>query len=206
MRKRVKVSLELAVMSVDGLVTFSNHTVEEIGLSGYFTTPHPALSVVLSAVSELQTAEAQAQGGGTAKTEIVRVKREIVENLLTELGHYVEDIANLPGNETIAELIILSAGMKVKRFTPRQKKGFSIKPSGVGAVKLTAEKVIRGSHEWQYTATPGSAASWIDAGLGTKASITISGLTSGVRYYFRHRRVLKTGPTEWDGPENTIVL
>ena len=205
MKKRVKVSLELSGKSVMNLVGFANEVVTSVGASSYFATPHPALSVVSSAAYSLQTV-AQAQGGGTARTELIRTKRELLETYLTELGHYVEDIANTPGNEEVSALIILSAGMQIKQATPRQKVGFSVEPSGIGAVKLTAEKVVRGSHEWEYTTTPDVAGSWIDASLGTKAVITITGLASAVRYYFRHRAVLKSGPTAWEGPLSTVVL
>lgn len=203
---KVKVSLELAKMSVMKMVAFGNHVVTNIGTSSYFATPYPALSVVSSAVSSLQTLAEEAKGGGTAKTAAVKVQRDVVENLLVQLGHYVEGIANDSADSITAELIVLTAGMNVKRNTPRQKQVFTVEAVSVGKVKLTAKRVVNGTHEWEYTTTPNVAASWIDADLGTKSVITLSGLTSGTRYYFRHRAVQKNGPTNWDEPYSTIIL
>lgn len=205
--KRVKVSLGLDRMSVLELISFGFHVVSEMTGNSFFTSPHPALLTIASATTNLQTAEEDAQGGGPAETAVMRQMRELLEGYLIELGHYVEDVANDPNNIlTGAETIILSAGMQVKELSPRQKQNFSAKAGELpGTADLTAEGVERGSHEWGYTLDVNDPNSWVDAGTTIKASITISGLESAKRYWFRHRAVLSSGPIAWDGPDGLVV-
>lgn len=175
--------------------------------NGYFTSPHPALSAVSAAASDLLAAYEAAQGGGPAQTAAMQLKREVLEGRLTELGHYVEDVTNNAVNSSIApEVIILSAGLQMKLVTARQKRTFAVRVDRKGEVMLTAQRVMRGTHEWQYTLTPDNPESWVKLDPSSKASVTIKGLDSGKKYFFRHRADLKSGPTEWDGPESTIVL
>lgn len=204
--KRVKVSLEIARKRVLELISFGFHVVSEMTGNSFFSTPHPTLGVIASATTQLQTAHDNALGGGPEESSVMRQKREMLETYLTELGHYVEDVANDPANIlTGAETIIISAGMSVKQFTPRQKQEFDVLAGELpGTADLTAARTKRGSHEWGYTQNL-SDNSWTDAGTTVQASITISGLESTKRYWFHHRAVLANGPTAWDGPADLVV-
>lgn len=203
-----KTNLHLDRMSVVQLIGYSLHVVTRMTGNTYFTTPSPALSAVTSAISALQTAYDNAQGAGPAQTAVMHQKRAALELLMTALGHYVEDRANDPANIIVgSETVILSAGMNVKSVNPRQKVVFSVVPGEFpGTVELTAPSVKRGTHEWQYSPDAGNPDTWISADPTTKAAVIIAGLTSFKRYYFRHRVVLKSGPSVWDAPINVVVL
>ncbi|MBI3501113.1 MAG: hypothetical protein HY063_04900 [Bacteroidetes bacterium] len=205
--KRVKVSLELARKSVLELISFGYHVVSEMTGNAFFASPHPALSTIASVTSQLQTAYGNAQGAGPHETAVMNQKREICEAYLTELGHYVEDVANDPSNVlTGAETIILSAGMGKKQFSPRQKQEFGVQAGELpGTADLTAAHVKRGSHEWGYTQDLSNPNGWIDGGTTVQAHTTISGLETGKRYFFRHRSILPEGPSAWEGPAELVV-
>ena len=206
---RFKVVLELARKSVEQLLNFSNNVLDKVTGNSFFATPHPLLADVSTAIADLTTAAAAAVGGSQVQVTERNVKRLTLENLLTELGHYVEDIANEPGNAVPEDLpvqIIESAGMKVKRVAIKQKQIFAVVAGRLtGTVAATAEAVRHGFHEWQYTTTPDDESSWIDLTSTTKAKTIVEDLTSGSRVYVRHRAVLKTGPEDWTSPINVIV-
>jgi len=206
---RFKVNLELSSKSVAQLLTYSNNIHDKINGNFFFSSPHPTLAALATAIAELTSAAADAIGGSLVDTTVQNNKRLTLENLLNECGHYVEDVANEPGNAIPEELpiqIIESAGMKVKNFTPRQKQIFAVMAGLlVGTVKVTAETVKRGFHEWQYTYNPVNESSWINATSTVRAKINLTDLTIGSRVYVRHRAILKSGPENWTSPESVIV-
>ena len=204
--KRVKVSLELFRMSVSFLVTYASNVYTAMLPNLLFPLPPVTMLALQTAYINLQNSAVAAATGGPEQTADMKAKREILINLLTTLGHYVEDIANTPVNAPDASVIILSAGMKTKGFTPRQKQVFAVFGGMlVGTVLAKAAAVRRGTHEWQYTLSPGEVGSWIALPNTTKAHTTIPGLTSATVVYVRHRTDLKTGPTNWD-PQLTVVV
>jgi hypothetical protein len=205
MRNRFKVSLKLSRKSVNDLIGFGRAVHTHMDSNTFFGTPHPSLGSVDTALDELQTAMENAVNGGVTETAIQNAKRVIVQDLLTELGHYVEDTANESVNEGNEEVVITSAGMTVKGFTPAAPRVFTAKAGNLfGTIKLTAAFVKRGYHEWEYTATPGDPDSWIEALPTTKASTVIAGLTRGMLMSFRHRAITSDGPL--DGEETTPVI
>lgn len=206
--RRIKVSLGLSGMSAPELIEFALHIVTKMTGNAFFPTPSPSLGNLYNAAIALQSAFDQAQGGGTQQTAVMHQKREALETMLTAEGHYAEDIANDPLNAAAgAEAIILSAGMIAKRFSPHQKRVFTVDRGELsGTVVLTAEHAKRGFHEWQYSLDASKPDGWVDAASTLKASISISGLESTKQYFFRHRLVLKEGPGAWDGPISIVVL
>jgi len=204
---KAKVKLGLSRMSVPEMVEYALHVVTRMTGNVFFPSPTPSLNSLYNAAIALQNAFDLAQGAGPAQTAVMHQKREALETALTTEGHYVEDVANDPVNSvTGPEAIILSAGMEVKDVTPRQKRVFTVTVGKLsGTVELVAERAVRGSHEWQYTLDLSDPNSWIDAESTTQASVTVSGLESGKRYWFRHRAILSDGPTDYDGPIDIIV-
>jgi len=204
---KTKVSLGLSRKSVLELVGFAKHVVSNITGNAFFPSPTPALIRVSDAADALQTAYDHAQGAGPAQTAVMNQARLALETLLTALGHYVEDVANDPVNvNTGTDAIILSAGMDVKNTFSRQKQVFTIRRDELpGSVILLAGSVRRGSHEWQYTLDSTNPGAWTSVTSTTEAAVTIPGLESGKRYWFRHRSILPGGPTAYDGPIDIIV-
>ncbi len=57
----------------------------------------------------------------------------------------------------------------------------------------------------QKRTDPNTPSSWTHAGTSTKSSITISGLTSGTRYWFRVSAVGAAGQSGWSDPATKIA-
>jgi hypothetical protein len=203
-----KVNLMIAKMTIEQLVAFALNIVSKMTANSNFATPSPALSAITTATNALQTAYDNAQGGGPAQTSLMHQKRTALELLLTALGHYVEDRANDPVNaSTGPEAIILSSGMNIKHISLRQKQVFSVQHGeSQGSVVLKAAKIIRGTHEWQYTNDINNPSAWVAVTPTIKANVTISGLERFKAYYFRHRIVSASGYSEWENSGVFTVL
>lgn len=168
----------------------------------------PALSVLTAAINELETALAAAQDTGTAPTQVLRQKRHVVDTLLTKLGHYVEDTANDAAlTDDKREGVVVSAGMAVKVRSSRKKQHFEAKNTDLsGTVRLAAEGVDRGAHEWQYTTDVINFTNRISVDSTTTAHINIFGLVSGTKYAFFHKVITAGEKNDWEGPVFLMVV
>ena len=204
---KTKVKLGMQRMSVTELLGFATQVVSKMTGNSFFPSPIPTLDAVNGAVTALQNSYNKAQGGGPEKTAAMHQSKELLQDLLTALGHYVENVANAPANaETGGETIVLSSGMATRQFTPVQRQVFTVKNGKLpGTAELLASGLKRGSHEWQYAANP-PADGWTDAEPTVQATTIIMGLEPGKRYTFRHRSVLTDGPAAWEDPQSLIVV
>ena len=103
---------------------------------------------------------------------------------------YVQVIAD--ANPGSAESIIHSAGMSVKKITPRNKADLGVTPGPVpGTAHLSAKSAgHRSAYEWQYSLDQKT---WTAMPVTLQAKTDITGLTSGTTYAFRVRPILKAG-------------
>ena len=148
------------------------------------------------------------QGAGPVQTAAMNQCKEALQILVTTLGGYVEGVANDPINATSgADTVILSAGMDVKGYSPKQKQVFSVSAGGIpGSVYLTAASIVRGGHEWESSTDITSAAGWIRIEPTVQAHTTVTGLATPKLYYFRHRSVTPDGTSDWDDVLSIMVV
>ncbi len=204
--KRVKVANELYSKSDTELLEKGRLYVTEMTGNPLFVTPSPPLADCTLALNDFDSLIISADGKIGLPVTQKNAKREEVLNLLSSLGSYVEGIANLPANATTgAEAVIEAAGMRPKPFSPRQKQGWEVE-TGVmpGTLDLEAASV-KGTHEWEYTYTPTDPQSWQRWEPGTKARITMTGLTGGSFVSCRHRTVTSAGVSAWEGHDPVVV-
>lgn len=203
------VSLKLSQQSVPAKIENARHYVTVMTGNPNFTTPSPTLASITTAVNNLETAYNNALGGGKVLTSLMHDKETILDNLVTQLSHYVEGIAN--GSETI----ILSAGMNVKAPTgPRGIIGFLIKKGDqVGELKLSTKSQAHHAYIWQMVADPlpdetegiDPTHTWEQIGVTVKASFVKDELEVGEKYWFRVATVGKDGQNSWSDPLGKMV-
>lgn len=169
---------------------------------------NPTLDVVTAAIDEVETALAAAQKAGPDLTKVLRQKRSVLDTYLTKLGHYVEDTANDPAiTDDKREAIVASAGMTVKAQATHQKQHFEARNTKLsGTVRLLAEGIGRGAHEWQYTADITNFTNRIQVNSTTTAHTDISGLQNGTKYAFFHKEIVPGGVSDWEGPVFLVVV
>lgn len=208
--KKVKVALNLAEMTIPQKIEKGRHIVTEMtgnsNFGGDAGTITPPLAEISTAVDELETAHDKAQGGGTAQTAIQHEKETVLDNKLTQLGHYVEDVAN--DNPETAESIALSAGMEVKHESESvgelaAPENFSAKNgANEGDMKLNCNKVDGASaYIWLACLDPIDPASWFmmedHKSLSTASRFTWEGLTPGLKYHFKVAAIGAAGRGPW---------
>jgi hypothetical protein len=209
---KVKVNLGLHEKSDAEVIVYGRQIVQKMTNNRNFdqtTFPaNPALTVVTTATDELETALTNAQKSGTAATKVLHEKRQVLDTYLTRLGHYVEDTANDPSvSDDRREGIVISAGMMVKEQTSHPKQHFEARNTKVsGTVRLLAEGIDRGAHEWQYTADVTNFANRVQLTTTIAAHTDIPNLESGRKYAFFHREIKTTGADDWEGPVILLVV
>lgn len=202
-----KVSLRLSERPTNDKIEYSRNVVIFMTGNSNFTTPNPPLTSITTAANNLETASIAAIDGGKSKTATMHQKETILDNLLSQLGNYVEATANAAaaaGGD--AQEVILSAGMDFKR--PKNKAPLPLAPAG-----LTGASIVEGAVNLKWKSVkyarayiieisnditaggvisptlPESGArvfySWTINDVCTKVKFTVSGLTSGTKYAFR---------------------
>jgi hypothetical protein len=199
-----KPKLNLRGLSTLQKVQKTNDIVAALTGNTNYTTPNPTLAAVTASSDGLSSAFSAREDARMALEE----KQTLLEN--TEDGHdtllnllmaYVE---NASGGD---EAKILSAGFEVKgRPTPvgemPQVDGLDCAIGDAEGRVILRWKSIKGakSYEVQTCPDPISAAGWKAAGITTRASLTLDGLPTGGRCWFRVRAIGSAGPGPWSDP------
>ena len=205
-----RIKLNLSRLPLPQKIDKARQIVKALTANPDVPTPTPALAGVNTATSDVDTAAAAAQASrqdAKTKTTDQTNKEDVVDRLLTQLAAYVESVA---GDN---QKMIQGAGMDTKA----QGVSSSGTPSAPLALAATA-----GDHDgeidlgWDTVAgaksyviekspDPPTPTSWLHAGVSTKSKMTISGLTSGTRYWFRVAAVGPSGQSGWSDPATKIV-
>lgn len=169
-----------------------------------FLTPNPSLATLTGKADALAAAysarEAAKQTLEQKQTELNTADADL-ESTLTLFTAYVETTS---GGEAAK---ILSSGLGVRGApTPI---GPLPQVEGLDAIIGDAEgqltlrwKSVRGAktYEVQCCTDPITVAGWAGVGLPTKATLIVTGLTSGTRCWFRVRAIGTAGPGPWSDP------
>lgn len=199
---KVHVVLKIAKLSGAQIVVFANHILSLMTGNANFTSPFPALSILSTAINNLNAALTAQQKGNKASTQNVRNAKYQVQRVLKAMAAYVEFTCN--DNASVA----LTSGFSLSTHTNNTKAPLTpIHGINSGQIDLRAKAVAdAGSYIYQYTQTPLAPASWITAATVKQAKHSITGLTPGVMYYFRVAVVTKTGQQPWSNAVNIMVL
>jgi hypothetical protein len=164
-----------------------------------FPNPDPALSVVTSAVNALETAYEAAKDGGKSKKSFMRLQEKALMGVMGQVAAYVQNASK--GDATIIE----SAAMKVKavRSSPQAVNApqavTAVPGKKEGEVAIKWKPVVSAKAYLVQQSTDGNTG-WTDCGTATKGSITISGLTSGGKFWFRICAIGSKGEGPFSGP------
>ena len=189
--------------AVPALVTYSEQVMQKMTGNLYFPTPTPTLATVTQAIDGLRAAAAtaltRAKGTATARED----KRKALAKVMKQLGGYIQTISD--ANPETGATIIESAGVSVKKETPRKPRIFEATPGPVtGSAKVTAPSAAnRVAYEWQ-TSTDGGK-TWGTSATTLQARTVVTGLTAGSTVMFRYRAVTKTGEADWSQSVSLIV-
>jgi hypothetical protein len=201
MKTTFTVVLALAGLAIADLIKKALFIVDSMTGNPNFSTPSPALTVIGNDVTNLETAQTKASGGGKPLTAAMHAQEAILVRDLNALGNYVETIANNdPAN---AVSIILSAGMEVKADATHGPTKFHAELTSVaGEVKLKTAFILSVIYHWQMS-TDGT--TFAEIGVTRKGTFIKGGFTLGTRYYFRVATEDNNGLSTWSDVTSIIV-
>jgi hypothetical protein len=204
-----KVKLNLRYMTVIEKAQFARQIVTAMTGNATFSNPEPPLSDVTDAATNLETAinaANVARQNAMEKTSLMDDANVALDNILTKLGNYVDSTSN--GDEAK----ILSTGMSVKAkpvpvgALPQPTALAATAGDNEGEADLSFNPVHgAGSYAGRYCEDPITPEGWKSAGISTKSSMTVKGLTSGRKYWFQVAAVGAAGQGPWSDPATTYA-
>ena len=203
--KRIKVVLDFIKFPVTEKVNFYRSIIDKLTGNAIYPTPDVSLTVAQVAVDVLEKAILAKRDGSHTAVSAMHDAEDAADTIFRTLAAYVERIA--AGDETS----ILSSGFHESKQPVLTPKAVLSVTDGAhsGAVKLIAKAVeTAGSYIWQYAkdAIPDDDSGWILAGVCTRASFEISGLTVASKYYFRVAAVTPDGAQDFSAPVMKVVV
>jgi len=204
-----KVKLALRGMAIPVKVQFLRQVVTAMTGNANFTTPVPTLASITAAANDLETKYNDAQAARTTaqqKTDVQDNSDRTADTGITQVAAYVENV-------TVGDAVkIQSAGMEVRAAGAP----IGALPAPAGMVATAGDNdgeldldwdSVRGASSYvvQRSADPPTATSWQTVATFTKSKGTISGLTSGTKYWFRVAAVGAAGQGAFSDPATKIA-
>lgn len=205
-----KIKLNLRNLPVQEKIAKARTIITSITGNANFPTPTPTLLVVTGATDALETSAATVQ---TTKAKLKTdfsdqaEKEDFLDKIMTQLAAYIESVA---GDD---ETKIHSAGMDTKA-AKGPTASLPTLPQALtptigdhdGEVDLSWDTVPKAkSYIIEMSVDPPTQTTWQHAGVSTKSRFTVTGLTSGTRYWFRVAAVGAAGQSGWSDPAMKIA-
>ncbi|HEX8653509.1 MAG TPA: fibronectin type III domain-containing protein [Pyrinomonadaceae bacterium] len=201
-----QVKLNFRKLSVTEKIARARQIVEAMTtMSATFPNPVPPLSDITASIDTLEQANAdalEARALSKQRTAILEEKVDTLDDAMTRLASFVNAASG--GKENI----ILSAGMDVR--TPATSSNFvpdtpnTITPTmgdHEGEIDLVWNaKQSAQSYIVQSSPNPPKDDSWTQVAVVTASKHTVTGLTSGSKYWFRVAAVGSGGQSAWSNP------
>jgi hypothetical protein len=208
---RVNVSLNLYSQTVPDKVEFGRFVLIKLAAGSYFLAPnalpHPSLANAKLVVDALELAFTNAQGGGKANTQALKMAETNFDNMMVELSHYVEDRANTDPINAVS--IIIAGGMNVKAKATKAIPAFAAKNEAISGTITVRIKAVKGAIYIIETSPdpvpPVTSYVWKQVAVSKKATVKITGLTAGKKIWVRYALVEKNVQSDFGDAMSIIV-
>lgn len=203
-----KVKLNIKDRSIPERVARGHQMIQALTNNPNFPNPQPTLAVLTAVTDELEAAYAQQQAdrqAALASTTVTHDKNAAWEIEFRKAASYVASVAT-------DDAAVQSAGMAVAARASHS--AADTAPSGLSVsdgdhdatLDLHFDRVPGAkSYVIEHSLDPPTATSWTHAAVTTKSSVTIGGLVSGTRYWFRVAVVTSAGQSGWSDPATKIA-
>jgi hypothetical protein len=200
--KRVRVARDFPTTD-DAVTPYCNGIITACTNNKWLPTPNPVLANLETVFAPFPAAQVAAKtkaaGAATIRDELLDQVKLAVESLANQVQ------AAADANPSQASAIIVGCGFHIAGAAVRTKKEVSAKAPAAGGTAVLDVLAVVGAicYFWQMSLDK---TTWTDC-LPTKGSkTTITGLTSGTKYYFRFRCLIKDGYTPWSVTFSVDVL
>lgn len=197
-----RIKLNLRRLSVNEKVLRARQIVTALTGNANFPNPQPALAQMTAAINGLEGAALEAQEArqvAKTRTAAQNAKEEVLDQALMQLVLYVESVAGQNDE------LILSVGLDVRGPTaPADSAPPALSATAGdhdGEIDL-AWDTVRGARSYvvERSPDPPTDASWTHAAVSTRSRLTVEGLDSGTRYWFRVAAVTANEQGPWSNP------
>jgi hypothetical protein len=199
-----QVKLDLENMPLPNKILFARQVISSLRDNPNFPAPEPTLAELESQTDATEQAYTTAQESrlkAIADTAAQHDQERLLDAFLTREGSYVQ--LKSAGDEAK----IRSAGMQIKSAKSPvgplgAPEGLALS-EGAGEGGLNASwKSVRGavSYALELTTDPAAKLGWSHAGIATKTRHSLTGLTSGTRYWCRVAAVGAAGQGPFSDP------
>jgi len=205
-----KLKLNLRKLSVPEKLARAREIIAALTGNPDFPAPKPTLATATTITDDLETAQQEQQAAkrtAEAKTLARNEREDVFDRTFSQLAAHVESVA---GDN---ERLIKSAGMDTRAAAvssnapPDAPQSLNITGGDAdGEIDLSWEPVDGAkTYQIEQSPDPVTATSWSHADVTTKSKITIDGLKSGTRYWFRVAAVGTNGQGVWSNPVSKIA-
>ncbi len=172
-----------------------------------FVTPNPALTAyntaALNVDSRLSTIATMEQNLETERS-LLRESVVSLDDLTVQLAVYVENVAN--GNGATMQLAgfqLANPPVPIGQLPPPQNlRGSTADIDGNVMLKWNS---VHGAKSYFVECAANSNGPWNQIDVTTRVSTTATGLTSGVKYWFRVRAIGTAGYSGWSEPAQKMA-
>jgi hypothetical protein len=204
-----KVKLDLKNLTIPQKVQFLQQVVTAMTGNANFTTPVPALAVITSKATDLETKFNDAQGArqtAQQKTTLQNTADRDADLAITQLAAYVENTsAGDAAKIQSAGMDVRAAGAPVGALPAPAALSATVGDND-GEIDLDWDNVKGAtSYTVQRSPDPITPTSWQQAIIVTKSKGTVTGLVSGTKYWFRVAAVGAAGQGAWSDPATKIA-
>ena len=200
-----KVLYDFIELSIAAKIAYYRSVISKMEGNANFPNPDEPLDDAKTLVDNLEAAQLTAMTGGHPAV-VARHNCEIkADAAFRILAAYVTRISN--GDE---EKILSSGFHTTADRSTFQKAELSVISGNVsGSVSLVAKAIAdAGAYIWYQAegALPTDDKGWITAGHSKQASYSITGLTPGVKYWFRMQAVVTAGLNDFTAAVSIMVV
>lgn len=203
-----KVKLDFKRLPLAEKIIKTRQIIKNLTNNPDFPTPNPTLAHLTATVSALEAKVVETQAARQAARALTAEQSEMEDTLdkeMAEIGAYIETTSG--GDEKK----ILAAGVGVRSSAATHDitapAAFSLTEGDHnGELKAHWDRVDNSrSYVLERSPDPPTETSWVHVKVVTTSSTTISGLTSGVRYWFRVAAIGSSGQSGWSDPATKIA-
>jgi hypothetical protein len=204
-----KVKLALRNLTIPQKVQFIRQVVTAMTGNANFTTPVPTLASITAKANDLETKYNDANASrqtAQQKTTLQETSDTDANSTMTQLASYVE-------NATAGDAAkIQSAGMEIRA----EGAPIGTLPAPLGLIATVGDNdgeldldwdSVRGATTYlvQRSIDPPTATTWQQVLVVTNSKGTVTGLTSGTKYWFRVAAVGTAGQGPWSDPATRVA-
>lgn len=203
-----KVKLNLSTLTTTEKVQLARTIVTAMTGNATYATPVPSLASLTADADDLETKDNDREVkslAAQAATSLLHDAEAALDKRLAQMGNYVEVASD--GDEAQ----ILSAGMSVR--APRTPVGSLPAVQSLAATSgdqpgecdLIWQPILKAkNYVVEKSPDPITPTSWQQVGFSSKSRFTVTGLTSGTKYWFRVAALGTGDPGPWSDPATAM--